>query len=386
MSEFDPKLLPLVLKDLGWRMKSEKNGLAQMWFPKEAFSYESFNSSPSIILPIENGTSKTEYNSLIRDAYLSLEKEYGDRFETTYAFQYTKTSESLDTIKTHVDTGSKSGLIRWEDGKRLFDSTRNMLISAAKASDKRKSYYGNGSATIAESVLKGSYMGQTQIGSYIVTAYVPAYKQFQLNRTTKKNKMKSIPGRTIIHTLDRALEGLLSGVEDGIKEEEDKIPEIFSPLVQQGVSFELVSSISEMVESSPTSKATTIQINLETRPMQPKIKPKVFELEHRQLPVLKKAEQVLKETKDKQSAKLLGEVILLKHSSHENDHEIKLSAIRDNKLRQIQIVALDSDQYEQALEAHGNGKLLEVAGTLIPQTRGYFMEHPTHVSISKTDI
>ena len=382
----NPDLLPTILEALGWSLKAERPGIAQAWYPKQTFERQNFDDSPYILVPLEGAVSSDEYDSLIDRAYNYLRCEYSS-FDSLYEFERINQSESLDSISNRADTGTKSGLISLQEGEQLFSGTRELLLSSAKAADRRKAYFGNAASVVAEEVLSKSYLGQTRIGSYVVTAYVPSRKQFAITKASDKKEKsinKTIVGRDITKSMSDALNALNQSIKD-VKKGSTDPEDIFIGSVQSGVSFELLDAVTRMVQAGPTVKATTVSIEFKPKSPAEKSKTKCYELKTEDLPIFNTAKQILRKKEDVGDATITGEVVLLQHSSKEKDHEIKLVAVRNRKLIHVK-VSMNRQQYKTALQAHQGEKTLIVTGKLIPQTRGYQMTNPKAVSIGQNNV
>ena len=97
----------------------------------------------------------------------------------TLAQQVTTTLEmrsrgSLDSTRWKKETALDAGVIAWDQGEALFLAARSQLVASAKSTREPRRYHGNTSAYVAKRFLESSFMGQTDIGSFIVTAYTPA--------------------------------------------------------------------------------------------------------------------------------------------------------------------------------------------------------------------
>lgn len=387
VSGMNPDLLPVILEALGWGLKAERADIAQAWYPKQVLDNQNFNDSPYIIVPLKGKMSGEEYNSLIDRAYSYLKINYPSSFDSLYEFEEINQCESLDSIANRADTGTKSGLIKWQEGKELFDGTKELLLSSAKAADRRKAYFGNAASVVAEEVLNKSYLGQTRIGSYIVTAYVPAYQQFAITRssdTKKRTKNNTVTGRDITNSMSDALNALNESIKD-VKNHRNYAEVIFTGSVQSGVSYELVDSVSKMVKAGPSVKAATVSIQFKPKRPEQKAKVKYYELRNEDLPIFNVAKKVLRTKESSHQTTLEGEVVLLQHSSKTNEHEIKLITIRNKKLIHVR-VNMSGDQYKTALQAHEQELQLRITGKLVPQTRGYQINNPTVVAIGESRV
>ena len=76
-----------------------------------------------------------------------------------------------DAFSFRKETSAPQGLIAWNDGKELIDSARRTLIAGAKAHIEPSRHFLNRFGQFANRYLGQILMGQSAIGSYIVTAF-----------------------------------------------------------------------------------------------------------------------------------------------------------------------------------------------------------------------
>lgn len=360
--EADPILLPVVLDALGWKVHGEKPGIAKAWYPEQAFEQKNFEYSPYIIVPFERGItenriSREEYNSLIDRAYSYLRYKYSS-FDTIYEFEKINQSESLDLISNKADTGTKSGLVSLQEGEQLFSATRELLISSAKAADRHQPYFGNAASVVAKEVVSKSYFGQTQVGGYVVTAYVPSCKKFAISKASdgnRKSKNQKISGREITNSMSVALKTLNESIEEA--KASSHLKGIFNNSVESGVSFELIGAVTHMLQAGPTVKAITISIKIKSKPQAEKTKTQVYEFKTEDLLILNKAKQILRDNNSYGDATKAGKVLLKRRSSKAKKPEIKLPAKRYRQLNQAK-ANMYPQQVNTVLQARQSGKQL----------------------------
>ena len=72
-------------------------------------------------------------------------------------------------------------------------------------------YHGNASAYIAKQFIDDCYMGQTAIGSYVITAHTQAEKRFHLSKRSEDISVQTprhseeLSGREILQTFECSL-------------------------------------------------------------------------------------------------------------------------------------------------------------------------------------
>jgi hypothetical protein len=273
-------------------------------------------------------------------------------------------------------------MIGWDDGEDLYASARSQLSAIAKSSKQPRRHHGSASWYISKHFLENCYMGQTEIGSFIITAHTPSLMRFHVSRHSEEvhisrpRESQTITGGTIIDNFEQALKAVSSALEDF--RHRPKI-EVFYETIESGVSYELVRALSKFTAGSES--AITIDRSAEGS-QRPAVE---IAFSPTSAPILDQVANAFVLDPEPQGVTLQGEVIVL---SREAEREglariIRLnvegaSDARDiNKVR----VRLDADQYEIAMDAHRREASLRVAGRLEKENNRWWLYNPTHVEI-----
>ena len=137
-----------------------------------------------IILPTD--PSKGDYLELLDRVFRELLQDYGAEAGRTLDFLRVQSSAALNATKWIKETPVSGGLIRWDEGEKLIAAAKGSLAAAAKATKESRRYYGNAANHIAKRFLEESYMGQTEVGSFVVTAYTPSNQRFYFSEASEE--------------------------------------------------------------------------------------------------------------------------------------------------------------------------------------------------------
>ncbi|MCJ1702121.1 hypothetical protein MT356_20615 [Rathayibacter festucae] len=371
------------MKRLGWAAVGSFRNDLQYWEPRDLDERQFDRAElPRVILPIRKHASDTE--DLLGDAALLLSQQHGKEFHQVVETVRLMLSKHLDEIEVRRATSNAAGLIHWQLGNDAIVSTRDILSASAKASSSRRKRFYNAESVIAEEFLAQCYMGQTRVGSYVVTALTPAEASLATSRSQKSDQLHPrIEGRMVTETLAESL----GAVQDAITEAKKSNGQIeaFEMAVASGVSYELLSAL------EPLTRGTESGIEISYfrsdftedggEPLTARIVEFAFTPEDNF--IIGKARQYFEASLEAKDARLTGEVTDLKNSSAEAEHRIKLAARINGKPKSVTI-ELTPEQYTSAVEAHGLGRLFTVVGELEMQKRAAHMHAPGRVVVEDT--
>ena len=168
--DLDPRRLSKYLVGHGWERSGGRDGLYERYrFSTGESSHEQF----SVILPLD--PSWADYSELLDELRFRVEA-----LGHTEALLHSEELERIpgDELKFRKDVATVGGAVAWSSGKDLIWAAENILLAGAKTRLSRRAYYGQASGRFAHRFLDSVLMGQTEIGSYVVTAFAPAHESF----------------------------------------------------------------------------------------------------------------------------------------------------------------------------------------------------------------
>ncbi|WP_271215003.1 hypothetical protein, partial [Pseudonocardia halophobica] len=216
-----------------------------------------------------------------------------------------------DAFHFRKESAAPPGLIGWRDGEELVRSARQTLVAGAKSHISRLRRFSNRFGQFAGRYLDNVLMGQTAVGSYVVTAYAPVDTPIAL--TSSKLDLASLPGteaapaREVTLAIGRALEatqeavehfhssGSLSGFEAG---------------VSSGISFDLLTALKGITKNSDEGEVALEWISYEATDAQSR--ESKFTFTAADTPVLERASNRLSaEVETDMESTIVGRVHLL---------------------------------------------------------------------------
>ena len=376
-------VLRRALRRLGWSEVGSFRGTLQYWEPRvRTDEYAGQLHLPRVVLPLSSELSDAE--DLLQEAEDFLATQYREEYSQAVETVRLLLSRHLDEVEVRRATSNAAGLIQWQLGNEAVVSTREMLAASAKAASSKKKRFYNAEAVIAEEFLAQCFMGQTKVGSYVVTALTPAEASLATSTSTKKVQPR-ISGRLVTETLADSLEA----VKDAIAEAKSKNGQIeaFEIAVAAGVSHELLSALEPLTRGSESgieiAYYRTADDELTDAPATPRSVTFAFTPEDSL--IIAKAREYFEATPQPKPARLTGEVTDLRNSSAEGEHRIKLAARVNGKPKSVTVELL-VDQYDSAMEAHRRGRLFTVVGELEMVKRNAYLRTPERVIIEETAV
>ncbi|ROS52459.1 hypothetical protein [Frigoribacterium sp. PhB118] len=366
-----------LLRRFGWQRTGQFRDAIAYWAPADAVVEDE-----QIMLPLI--ARAPDFDRLLARAQQQLRDRYGADFEQSVELVELMLDRKLDEIDIRKETDNSAGLIRWEVGNRMIDSARGLLGAAAKASNSPKRRFAQSQATVAEQFLQSCYMGQTRIGSYIVTALVPALDSFATSRSeTFKAHAPHLTGSQITATLVDAL----GAVKDAVHETQDGDKEFnaFEERIPAGVSYEFLASLQFLTEGQES--GIVVDYNqFDGNSLSEKVIPRVeFDFSPEEGLVIASARRHFAAAPQSVHASVTGEVTLLKNAESTAEHQIRVQTRINGRPRTV-IVNMTPDQYDRAVAAHGRKVMLTVVGELERRQRGSVIEQPDVVTVTDVPV
>jgi hypothetical protein len=364
--------LTALLRHFEWSPTSKLPGRYEIWSPEEQPGEE------EILVPLD--PSRGDYAALAERAHRSMLAHYGRAAREVSAILEMRTNAFLDTTQWKKETALNAGIIGWEEGETLYLAARSQLVASAKATKEARRYHGNASAYVAKQFLEGSFMGQTDIGSFIITAYTPAQQRFYTSRSAEDHanekpvglfETERVSGREILDTFERALKAVRSGLD-----EYRKTPrvELFLEAVPEGVSYEFAKALSEITRTGNSA----IQIIRQSSQPNQQSSTTEIEFDATEAPILDRVANAFALDPEPQNVTLIGEVTFLSRS--EDTRVIRLNIEDGADIRKAR-VRLTVEQYEMAIEAHHHEASLKVSGSLEREGKLYWLYNASDISI-----
>ena len=343
----DPGIVLSLLHRFSWERSGGVPGRYEVWRDPEIRGNE-------VIFPIDDKAG--DYRDLLERAESTFLRTYGSDATKALDFLHLQNSALLDGTRWEKETALDAGLIQWEEGELLHASVRSALAAAAKASKESRRYFGSTASYIAKRFLAATYMGQTEIGSYAVTAFSPSGSRFFFSKaeeSASKKHLISVSGKTGSEIIDTLIE-----VADGLRTTLDayrKTPrtELFEDLVPVGLSHEMANAFAQFSQAGDGG----LRIERATGGV------REFEFRATESPILEQVAKHFSDTREPQTVTLIGEVTRLDHTPTFDDHTIRLQIRKRPGMSTVRI-RVSPEQYDLALRAHSADRPLQVSGVV----------------------
>jgi hypothetical protein len=267
-------------------------------------------------------------------------------------------SDIIRIRKEGYDT--RDGTIPLSEGVIMVKKAYDMLYAAACSAVNPKSVYASKKFERAAEYMNSVRLGQTEKGSFIVTAHSPIQ---EVQATVTNDALEQFP-RKVITTFAKAMDAL-QRVSTTALESGDV--EIFEEVVSEGVSANLCEAIVG-IQSEDVSADVSIKITWSPNFEAPTEIQDSFVFNAQQIPILKRAAEHFREKNPLEEFSLHGIIVKLNRDG-DGPGTIYIRADNDEcKNRMVKIV-LSAEDYHSAVHAHDNRDIVEVSGTLKKEGR-----------------
>jgi len=342
----NPVQLRLLLERVGWEVVgSREDSFVRLRQNPQAYG--------SLLIPLNRGYS--DFDDLLRGVLLELSTNYADIWSRNILPEIAIVRS--DSVRFRKETSAPRGMISWKTGESLVDTSSATLAAGAKAHRDHSRYFGNRFGKFAARYLESILMGQTEIGSYIVTAYVPADARVPFsnskNAPLEAENLDASTGRSITGSLLLALQATRSAL-DSFKA--NRSMSEFEAAVDLGVSYELTKALAALTDGSEGADIA-IEWGGSASPDRPNAS---FEFSPADSPVLSSASALLSSPPEIHSYVAVGRVHLLTKKDAEGPGVVGI----DDGHRKYRVRLASESQYHDAVLAHDEKRQIEVRGQL----------------------
>ncbi|TYK50719.1 hypothetical protein [Actinomadura decatromicini] len=270
--------------------------------------------------------------------------------------------DTTDEFRFRKESPTPSGLIQWRRGEKLIESARRTLLAGAKSFIAPGRHYVNRHGGFANRYLDQVLMGQTEPGSYIVTAYAPPAASVTLRGGSPQSARIVEAGaaqvRAVNEAVVRALEatsealehyksrGSLSGFEDG---------------VSHGVSYEMTNAILGVTNDADEADVS-IEWDTSTGPA-PELESH-FVFRPSDIEPLTRAAVKLAQDESSQVVTVMGRVHILAKKAAGSPGVFGIDSLQPDGPRKVRVRLADEEDYHEAIRAHEEDLAILVSGTL----------------------
>jgi hypothetical protein len=347
LSSVNPAVLSAMLTRAGWRELLGKPGILQV--------LESPDAETDISIPLNPDF--RDYPTRLNEALTGAELALGERARP---FMLQLLAGPMDELLFEQNAQTVYGSIEWRLGEQLHEIARQTCRAAAKSSEQHLPYFGVKGLGAANRFMDKVRMGQTEVGSYVVTALVPLHGQDVAEpRALFGREDLGEPGggffRGVTANLMQAAEAAVYAAQEF--ESTDSV-EPFADMVEYGLSADLLDALSKLSESGQEAEIRAVWSPLVGEPEHIST---VVEVHPDHLAAFAQAAIRFKEAPPPISVTIRGTVTNLERRFAGQSGTSTLDVISGISAKRVR-VRLSASQYEAAIEAHRIGDVLEVTG------------------------
>jgi hypothetical protein len=358
-----PADLEAVLRSLGWRPEGGIPNLASQWL-----KYDD-PGEPSVLVPLNRNLA--DYTSRLWEALRELERVHGDQSELIIT---NLLLPGLDEVTNEKEESTIAGSIPWTIGEKQILGFREILTASAKAAEVKERYYGRKRWSIANRFLAQVRMGQTRIGSYVITALSPVGAIPLVDQKHTYEESLGITGRQVIETLVQSLETLKASTDEFTSSGND---EVFEEAVSSGVSLDLVRAVQKNLGTADWA-ATSIRWTSRITAPAPSTEI-VFDRSH--VAPLTSAMARLTEVVLSRRVAITGRVTGLKRYEPGRPGTVELNVL-EGADDSVEFVLVNlGESYDDAIEFHRTGTLVRAEGELIREGRTWELTNVTSLAL-----
>lgn len=370
LTSVSPTLLRAMLMANGWRETEAGPEFFQV--------LESPDSESGVSIPMNRDF--RDYPARLNEALVEVEDHFGERART---IMLQLLAGPMDELFFAEDAPTVHGSIAWPAGEQLHETARDAFRAAAKSSEVHLPHFGNRGSGLARKYLNGIRMGQTERGSYVVTALIPIGQQ-EDSTIEPLPVFENILGfednffRNVTTNLMQA-----SGAAIEAAEEFDRTQsfEPFVEAVDYGVSAELIEALSKLAKGG---QETEISVQWSPLARDPEGTPRTIGVKPDHMAALVEATNRLKEPASVTRVTVRGTVRGLDRPKFGQAGISTLDVLSGSQARILR-VRLSRDQYEEAIGAHQAGDVLEVTGEQSREGNFFWLYNVRDIQIIRGD-
>lgn len=346
IDRFDSTLLRAALGRHGWHLQGGQRGLYDRWV-------NDLEPQRKLLVPLD--PSRPDYRELLEDAVHALAAS--NLAEAGRVLQHLAVAPG-DEIRFCKDVQTVGGAVAWNVGEELYSSASDALKASAKATVAKRPNFGNSNAFVAKDFMNAVLMGQTEVGSYVVTAYTPPerpiYERESYRRDAIFERSGIYSGREVVQVMGDVLAVTREALDENARTER---LEQFDEAVQYGFSREMAGALKGLVHQSDGAAVTidwshvaSLAGDISLPVPRKSLERREVEFKPRDYSVLKEVEKRLSKPTDVEQVQVTGTVEVLTRQVGKPG-VIVLNVRSGSPAKKIR-VQLPPSTYNRALEAH----------------------------------
>ena len=286
----------------------------------------------------------------------------------------------FDVMRFRAPNADDAGTIALQSGVALYDHARDVVMAAANAAVKPKRAYRSNSSDKAKNYLDTLRLGQTEVGSYVLTVLSPVQPTLETDQMSLFPDSESADepfSRTVTRTLSRSLKAAKIAVDEAVAT--GKL-EPFESAVDAGVSSNLCEAIARLVE-----RGEGVDISLTWSRVRRGPESNVsYRFTEDNARVLSEAAMAFREREPQSDITVEGFVIGLDRKPEEFDGKAKIRGFVDGRVKTISAEFIHSD-YKKVVSAHDQKLRVRVDGDLVKKGPLQFLENARNLVVFPDD-
>ena len=359
-----PEGLAEFLAANGWE-RERISDIADVWRTETA----------SLLLPLDNRVS--DFPQRLHDALQILRAVHEDQWLQIVAALGTGRADVL-RFRSLVET-PPDGSIGFEAGVQFVEAVRKVIVAAAKAStDSKSGHYANRNHAVADRYLTTARLGQTERGSFIVTVIsrlpaAPEVDESEIFQEPPPEPMQRTVNVQLMRALDAAVRAATTFAETSDFA-------AFEQSVAQGVSAELCdAAIGLLSQGSDVELTVTPSADV---PIARDV-PMLVVLRSENLPALNTARREFRTEAPESNVRLSGIVERLNRTEQRGPGTIGFRILDGTESANKARVRLEAEDYDKAIQAHREGRIVRVTGSLEREGNLFWLYESTNFVVGE---
>ncbi len=358
-----PENIEKYLIGAGWQLDKAIERKANIWHRSEDEHYDL-----EVFQPIDR--SLRGYSQRVVEILDSLSE-----FESRSIFDIAKdiVNFNSDLVKVRViHSDVEGGSIPLDDGVLLIENAKELLVSSTLSTFVKKRFFSGGRSRDAQNFIDSLRLGQTEVGSFIVSILAP----IKYIESKQVDATKSSLTRSVTQNLARSLSAINSAID---KFESNGNFMVFEEAIEKGVSANLCDAL---IGISGVSKSRDFEISFQLSGLDANAKEirKSIEFMAKKVPVMETASDYYKGSYVINGYNLYGIVIKMQHEPGQDFGIVHASSLVNGQEKNISF-KLNLEEYWQAVHAHESETPVSCNGDLSVTPRSATLLNPNGFKI-----
>jgi hypothetical protein len=284
-----------------------------------------------------------------------------------------------DIVRISIDV-PETGRVGLDEAGVLFWATRELVLAAACSAHTHRAYFPRRKPPRAMEYVRHVNLAAPEAGSFVVVLESPLPSSFAQQQMPEigSGPLEDEPfERTALLTLATA--GMSIRKSIGISTAGGSV-ERFAEHVEAGVNANYCDALATMLEEGP-GRDLSIAFSWSTsRPVSRPV-PSQLSFSKNDAQVLRAAARFLKERAPVAGFELTGQIVRLETADLALGGSVTVAGLVDDAIRQAQFF-VDAEDYQRAIEAHQNERIVSVEGELVKEGRSFRLRNPRMFSVS----